>query len=50
MAIRSDVGSTIVHDSVRLPCLEVSTDGRSALVGCDIGLEGDNLGNGLDRG
>lgn len=44
----TDVGSTVVNDSVGLPCLEMTSDDSACLVGGDVSLEGDCLGNGFD--
>jgi len=44
----TDVGRTVVDDSVGLPCLEVATNGRAALVGGNVALEGDCFRDGLD--
>ncbi len=46
----TDVGGTVVEDAVGLPGLEVGADGGAALLGGDVALEGDDLGDGLDRG
>ena len=39
-----------MEDAVGLPGLEVGADGGAALLGGDVALEGDDLGDGLDRG
>jgi len=46
----TDIGGTVVEHTIGLPGLQVCPDGRAALLGRDVALEGDNLGNRLDRG
>jgi hypothetical protein len=45
----TDIGRTIVNDSVCFPMFDMRPNGSAALVRCDIALEGNDSRNGLDR-
>jgi hypothetical protein len=46
----TNVGSTVVNNSVGLPSLEMSTNDGASLVGGNIALESDCFWDGLDGG